>query len=223
MWLKKTSSDGTCLGESPGSFYDISCCCCCCCFRHGRFLRFQATFPCHRHFTLASQAREDLQQLWTLPWILSVALLFARLFRHSFTAGATVFEWAFFTQKLFLPYALSPTLLAHFVTQVRAGTPHPGSSSVPTLTDLSLPADAWTWTIHIVVTRPLIYQLRQWATKYRVKIKLLNMFHLFKVYVKTIKTLWTRLDKKYCLKLLRQNCTSKLFWKSSHPESSQAS
>ena len=48
-------------------------------------------------------------------------------------------------------------------------------------------------------------------------------FACSKSYGKTIKTLWTRLDKKYCLKLLRQNCTSKLFWKSSHPESSQAS
>ena len=68
-----------------------------------------------------------------------------------------------------------------FVTQMRAGTPHSGSSSVPALTELSLPADAWTWTTHIVVTRLLIYQLHQWATEYRVKIRLLNMFHLFKV------------------------------------------
>ena len=110
-----------------------------------------------------------------------------------------------FTRRRFSPYLPSPRFLARFCDS-NAGryTPHPGSSSVPALTEPSLPADAWTWTIHIVVTRPLIYQLRQWATKYRVKIKLLNMFHLFKVYVKTIKTLWTRLDKKYYLKLLRQ-------------------
>ena len=105
---------------------------------------------------------------------------FARLFRRSFTASATVFEWVFFTHRHFFTDT--------FVTQVRAGTPHPGSSSMPALTELSLPADAWTWTTHIVVTRLLIYQLRQWATKYRVKIKLLNMFCLFKVIWKDYKS-----------------------------------
>ena len=38
----------------------------------------------------------------------------------------------------FLSYTLS------FVTQMRAGTPHPRSSSVPALRELSHPADAWT-------------------------------------------------------------------------------
>ena len=100
-----------------------------------------------------------------------------------------------FTRRRFSPYVPSPTFLARFCDS-NAGryTPHPGSSSVPALTKPSLPADAWTWTIHIVVTRPLIYQLRQWATKYRVKIKLLNMFCLFKVICKDYwNTLWTRL------------------------------
>ena len=32
-------------------------------FPHWGFLRFRATFPCHRHSTLASQTREDLHQL----------------------------------------------------------------------------------------------------------------------------------------------------------------
>ena len=31
---------------------------------------FQATLPCHRHSTLASQACEDLHQLWSLPQLL---------------------------------------------------------------------------------------------------------------------------------------------------------
>ena len=48
--------------------------------------------------------------------------------------------------------------------------------------------DAWTWTTHIIVRRPLLYQLRPWATKYKVKIKLLNMFHLFKVIWKDYKS-----------------------------------
>ena len=98
---------------------------------------------------------------------------FSRVF--IFTASATVLSGHFFSQTRVLPYTPS------FVTQVRAGTPHPGSSSVPALTELSLPADAWAWTIYVWITRPLIYQLRQWATKYRVKVELLNMFRLFKV------------------------------------------
>ena len=32
-------------------------------FPHWRFLHFRATFPCHQHSTLASQARESLHQL----------------------------------------------------------------------------------------------------------------------------------------------------------------
>ena len=73
MWLNKTPSDGTYLGEPPGGFCDVGCCCCC--FPHWRFLRFRATFLCHRHSTLASQVCEGLHQLWALPWLLSVALL----------------------------------------------------------------------------------------------------------------------------------------------------
>ena len=82
------------------------------------------------------------------------------------------FEWVFFSGGIFLPYT------PPFVTQIRAWKPHPGSSSVPALTKLSLLADAWTWTIDVWITRPLIFKLRQWVTKYRVKIELLNMFLL---------------------------------------------
>ena len=39
--------------------------------------------------------------------------------------------------------ALLPHILARFVTQMQAGTPYPGSSSVPAITKLSFPADAW--------------------------------------------------------------------------------
>ena len=97
-----------CLGEPLVRFL---CCCsflmrificrcssfCCCLF----FIHFQATLPCHRHSTLASQAREGLQQLWALPQLLLIA------FSFSSTASATVFEWAFFTNRRFLPYAPS--------------------------------------------------------------------------------------------------------------------
>ena len=71
--LNKTPSDGTCLGEPPGDFCDVGCCCCF--LAHWRFLPFWATFPCHRHSTLTSQACEGLHWLWALPWLLSVALL----------------------------------------------------------------------------------------------------------------------------------------------------
>ena len=47
------------------------------------------------------------------------------------------FNRAFFTHKRCLPYTPS------FLTQIRAGAPHPGSSSVPALTKSSLSADAW--------------------------------------------------------------------------------
>ena len=78
MWLNKTPSDGTCLGEPPRGFCDVGCCCFC--FPYWRFLRFQATFPYHRHSTLASRTREGLHQLWPLPWLFSVALVLPRFF-----------------------------------------------------------------------------------------------------------------------------------------------
>ena len=128
---------------------------------------------CQQRSTLASQAREGLHQLWVLPLLLSVTLLFARVFRHSFIASATVLSLTLFIHRpfylAFFPY------MALFVTQMGAGSPHPGSTSVPALTKLSFPADAWSWTTHIVDSTPLVYQLRLWATKYEVP-KLLNMF-----------------------------------------------
>ena len=60
-----------CLGEPPGGFWDGGCCC----FPHWRALRFQVTFPCNRHSTLAAQARERLHQLWHLTWLILAALL----------------------------------------------------------------------------------------------------------------------------------------------------
>ena len=53
------------------------------------FIHFQATLPCHRHSTLASQTREDLHQLWALPWPLLVA------FASSSTTSATVLSGHF--------------------------------------------------------------------------------------------------------------------------------
>ena len=116
---------------------------------------------------------ENLQEVFVM--LVVVAFYFTggfSFYAFHFCCECYGFEWAFFTHWLFLPYI-------PFVTQMRAGTPLSGSSSVPARTELSLPADAWTWTIDVWSTRPLIYQLRQWATKYLVKIKLLNFSCLF--------------------------------------------
>ena len=137
------------------------------------------------YFSLPPALHPGFSGPWRPPSSLSSTLAafgcfaFARLFRHSSTASATILSGRFLPTGVF-HLALLPHVLARFVTQMWTGTPHPGSSSVPALTDLSLLADASPWTTHIVDTRPLAYQLRQWATNYRVKTKLLNMFHLLK-------------------------------------------
>ena len=62
---------------------------------------FQATLPCHLHSTLASLAREGLHQLWALSPT-AFDCLFFFIYREHYG-----FEWAFFTHRRFLPYALS--------------------------------------------------------------------------------------------------------------------
>ena len=47
-----------CLGEPPGGFCDVGCCCCC--FAHWKFVRFWATFPCHRHSSATVLSRPFL-------------------------------------------------------------------------------------------------------------------------------------------------------------------
>ena len=139
-----------------------------------------------------------------------------RVIRDTFILTVTALPRAlWFWPGVFYPQAFFnlhsfPTFWHIFVTKMLAGTPHPGSSSVPALTELFLQADAWSWATHMVDTGLLVYQVRQWATKYRVKTKLLNMFQPIyacsKSNTKTIKTLWTRLVNKYSLKLLQKNC-----------------
>ena len=67
---------------------------------HQRFLRFRATFSCHRHQTLASQARESLHRLWALPWLLLAALVLLG-FSVTFAPRAGLGR-AFFTHRRFL-------------------------------------------------------------------------------------------------------------------------
>ena len=74
-----------------------------------------------------------------------------------------------FREGVFYPQAFCtlhffPTFRDVFVTQMRAETSHPESCSVPTLSELSPSADAWSWTTHIADTRPFVYPFCQWAT-----------------------------------------------------------
>ena len=139
--------------------------------------------------TLVSQLRESLHQLWALPWLLSVVLLLPGFSVTVLPRVLRLWGAIFYPQGCFTLHSF-PTFLTYFLTQMRAGTPHPGSSSVPALTELSFTTDSCSWTAHIEVTRRLIYQLRQGASKYRVKIKLLNMFHLFINYKDTLNKTW---------------------------------
>ena len=118
---------------------------------------------------------------WRLPTALSSTLAtfgcftFTRLFRHSFTVRRSGVFYL----------ALLPQNFGKFCDSDAARTRHPASSFVPALTELSLPTNAWTGTTHIEVTRPKIT---------RVKIKLLNLFRLFKVirkdYKNTLNQAW---------------------------------
>ena len=108
--LTKPPAMVLCLGEPPGGFCNVGCCY----FPHWRFLHFRATFLCHRHSILASQASKGLHQLWALPWLLLVALLFARLFRHIFTASAKFLSGNFLPTGFFFYLALFPHIFGTF-------------------------------------------------------------------------------------------------------------
>ena len=63
-------------------------------------LHFQATLPCERHSTLVTQARKDLHQLWTLPWLLSIAFAFHLPRALRFSVGI-FYPQTFFTFRSF--------------------------------------------------------------------------------------------------------------------------
>ena len=83
------------------------------------FLRSWATFSCHQHSTLASQAREGLHQLWALPWLLLIALLF----RNIFTASATVLIGIFLPTGVFYLPLLPHVSAITFLYQGLLGSP----------------------------------------------------------------------------------------------------
>ena len=131
----------------------------------------------------------------TLPWAIAIFLhLFytfspahRRVIRDTFILtflGFSFLPWVLrFWVKVFYPWMFFT--LYSFVLWLRRGQEHPIQNlPVPVLAKLSLLADAWPSTIDAWIIRPLIYQLHQWATKYRVKIELLNMICLLKVICK---------------------------------------
>ena len=219
MWLNKTSSDGTFLGRTSTRLLW--------CWLLLLFFSSLKVFTLSGYFSMPPALHPAFSGRWRPPPARSSTLAifgcftFARLFRHSSTANATILSGHFLPTGAFY-LVLLPHILTRFVTHMPAGTLHSGSSSVSALTELSLPADPWTWTTHILVTRPLIYKFRQWATKYRVNLNYWICFGCSKSYGKTIKTPWTKFDRTFCLKLLWQN-SLKLFLKSSHLESRQVS
>ena len=149
--LIKSPSYGTCLREPPGGFCDVGCCSC---FTSLEVFTFPGYFTLPPVLHLASQAPEDLHQIWALPFLLSVSSLFPG-FSVTIYRKCCVFERRFLPTDVLYP-ALLPLIFAHFVTQTRAGTPHPVSSSACALTKLSFPGDAFSWTTHFVDARPLV-------------------------------------------------------------------
>ena len=105
------------------------------------FIFFQATLPCHgtpRWLLRPVKASTSSELYPGYFWL----LYFFRAFPSDFYRERNGFERAFFTHRRFY-LALLPHILARFVTQIQAGTPHPGSSSVPALAELSLSANTW--------------------------------------------------------------------------------
>ena len=134
--LKKTPSDGTLLERTSGRCF--LCWLLLLFYLHWKFLLFWATFP---------------------PWLLRPVkvstsfeiypdyfrlLYFCQIFSSQFYRQRYGFQWAFFIRRRFYFTLLHQHFWHAFVTQMRAGSPYPGSFSVPALTELSLPADAWT-------------------------------------------------------------------------------
>ena len=213
--LTKTPSDGTSLGEPPGNFSDVGCCCCC-------FTSLEVfTFP--GYFSLPQALHPGFLGQWGSPPALSSTLAtfgfftFAKIFRHSFTASVTVLSWCFLPTGAFY-LTLLPRILGRFCDS-DAGRNTPSRILLCACPHGVVPF-GWCMDLNYSYCSYKDYWFIN-CTKEPQSIKLKFNYWTCcacsKSYGKTVKTLWTRLDKRYCLKLLRQNSTSKLFWKSSHP------
>ena len=143
--LRKTSSNDTCLGEPPGVF--LWCCLLLLFYLTGglsSFIAFGRHLSFFRELSPGFYAHFILSAQLIAEWFAILSFNLSRLLRHSLTASATILSGCFLPTGVFY-LALLPNILAHFVTPMRAGTPRPGSSSVPAFTKFSFPADALSW------------------------------------------------------------------------------
>ena len=149
MWHNKTPGDGTLLGRTSR-----------------RFLWCWLLFSSMKVFTFSSYFSLPLEPYpgFSGPWRPTPALsstlatfswfTFARFFRHIFTPSATVLSVHFLPTGIFYLAPL-PHIFDTFLW-LRCGQEHLIQDlplSMP-LTQLSLLADASTWTTYTVVTRP---------------------------------------------------------------------
>ena len=154
------------------------------------FLRFRATFPCYWHSILASQAGEGLHQLWALPWLPSTALLFP-----GFSVTVLPRELRFWA---LCPLHSFPAFFDTFCDS-DAGRNTPSRIFVCICPHRVVPSGKrmalnYSYCSYKAIDLSIVPESHD-----RVKVKLLHMFCFFKVYGKTIKTFWARVDKKYCL------------------------
>ena len=180
-----------CLGEPPESVRVVGCCCCC--FPQCSFF----TFP--GYFSLPSVLHHAFSGQWRPPPALNSILAtfgcfaFSQAFPSQFYRERYGFERAFFTHRRFLSSTSSThfwhTLWLRFVQEhliqvlLCACPPR----VVPSSWHMDLNNS---YCIHKTVN----LSIASVSTKYRVKIKLLNMFRLFKViwkdYQNTLNKTW---------------------------------
>ena len=146
--LNKAPSDGTCWENLPEAFVMLVLR-----YPYWTFLRFVATFPCLRQSTLASQGHEHFHQLWTLYPGYFRLLYFCQAFPPHFYRERYGFERVFFTHRRFLLCTPSSHCGTFCDTDAGRNTPF----RILLCACPTPPADAWSWTTHIVDTRPLVY------------------------------------------------------------------
>ena len=144
-----------------------------------RFLRFRATFPCHRHSTLASQDREGFHQLWALPWLLSVALLLPGFSVTVLPRVLCFWVGVFYSRAFFT--------LHSFVCDSDEGRNTPSRILLCSCPHRVVPSG---WRVDLnyccLNYKTIDLKLRQWATKYRVKIKLLHDVFIWSIFNRNI-------------------------------------
>ena len=201
--LNKTPSDGTCLGEPAGVFCDVSCCC---------FFISLDVFPSLLFDVIPYTS---VSYCWVFTPILYFQpsssqsdsgyfhLNFSGLFRHSFTASATVSSGCFLLTDVFY-LAHLPHISARFCdSDADRNTP---SRILLCAYPIRVVPSGWRMVLNYSYCRYKTTGLSVLPVSHnRVKTKLFNMFQPTYPFLKTIKTIWTELVNKYCLELLSLN------------------